>query len=92
MQTPISYPQLEVTVLSRDLRALASSYCDKESTDSNLVLCVFSPTCAAQMNYTKPRTDCVGTLWFLAAFHKRRLSEIDLSVEQYKSIFWLARY
>lgn len=43
MQTPISYPQLEVTVLSRDLRALASSYCDKESTNSNLVLCVFRP-------------------------------------------------
>lgn len=91
MQTSISYTQLEVTVLSRDLPAFASPYCDKKSTNSNLVLC-FSPTCATQMNYTKPRTYYVGMLWSLAALHKRRLSEIDLSGEQYKSIFWLAIY
>ena len=39
----ISHTQLEVTVLSRDLRAFPSSHCDKKSTDSNLVLCVFRP-------------------------------------------------
>jgi len=43
MQTSISYTQLEVTVLSRDLPAFASPYCDKKSTNSNLVLCVFRP-------------------------------------------------
>ena len=43
MPKSISHTQLEVTVLSRDLRAFPSSHCDKKSTDSNLVLCVFRP-------------------------------------------------
>lgn len=74
--------------LSRENLAIASSDCDKKSTDSNLVLCVFRATCSAQMNYTKPRTYCVGIVWVLAVLDKRRLSEIDLSGEQYKKVYF----
>lgn len=40
------------------------------------------------MNYTKPRPYCVAIVWVLAVLDKRRLSEIDLSGEQYKKVYF----
>ena len=43
----------------------------------------FLTTCSVQINKTKARIHCVGKVQLSLCF-SRRLSEIDLSVEQYK--------
>lgn len=59
-----------------------SSRCDKKR-KRPICFCEFlCPPARAKINYTNQDV-CVGIVQALAVFYKRRLSEIDLLVEQY---------
>lgn len=59
----------------------------------NLIyFCVLLAHLLSQNKLHRTRMYYVGIVWALAAFYKRRLSEIDLSFEQYKKyilVFWI---